>query len=110
MFKQPLEQLRCLWYELYLLANRRWWRYGVCLFDSGFHIVASYRLDRALYLAFGKVWVGLRMLLAPVRFLLSPWLGSAEIHYGSSIGKGLKILHPSLGIVISKHAVIGERC
>jgi serine acetyltransferase len=37
-------------------------------------------------------------------------LGSAEIHYGSSIGKGLKILHPSLGIVISKHAVIGERC
>jgi len=31
-----------------------------------------------------------------------------EIHYQANIGKGLMILHASLGVVISKYAVCGE--
>jgi serine O-acetyltransferase len=107
---QGFEQLRFLKFEMYLLANRRWWRYWACLFDQGFHAVACYRIDRALYLTLGRVWIGLRLLLKPAFFLFSPWIGSCEIHYQSNIGKGLKILHHSLGLVISKHAVIGEGC
>lgn len=105
-----MEQLRFLRFEMYLVANRRWWRYWLCLFDQGFQAVACYRIDRALYLTLGRGWVALRVLLKPIFFLLSPWIGTCEIHYQCNIGKGLKLLHYSLGLVISKHAVIGEGC
>jgi serine acetyltransferase len=33
--------------------------------------------------------------------------GRHEIHYQAKIGSGLKILHPSLGVVVSKWATVG---
>jgi serine O-acetyltransferase len=47
------------------------------------------------------------VVLSPILFLLRP--SCADIHHGADIGKGLLISHPALGIVISQHAVIGER-
>jgi serine O-acetyltransferase len=103
-----LAQISHLRYELSLMVNRRWWRIYSCLFSSSFRVIATYRLDRLLFLAFGPVWQITRQVLSPISFLLQPWLGSCEMHYMADIGKGLRILHPNLGVVISKYAEIGE--
>jgi serine acetyltransferase len=103
-----LTQLGHLWYELGLMINRRWWRMYSCLFSSSFCTIASYRLDRFCYLALGPVWQVIRQALSPVGFLLRPWLGCCEIHYKADIGKGFRILHPNLGVVISSYAEIGD--
>jgi serine acetyltransferase len=50
----------------------------------------------------------IRIIFSPLIFLFSPWLGRAEIHYRAKIGKGLIILHPTLGVVVSGASVIGE--
>lgn len=68
----------------------------------------SYRFERFLYLIFGRSYGLLRLLILPVLFLSQPWRGNSEIHYRADIGKGLKILHPSLGVVINGHALCGE--
>jgi serine O-acetyltransferase len=49
-----------------------------------------------------------RIFFFPFFLILKVFSVPHEISYGANIGKGLKILHPSLGIVISKYAVIGE--
>lgn len=41
-------------------------------------------------------------------FLVRPWVRGAEIHYRADIGRGMRILHPGLGIVVSGKAVCGE--
>lgn len=50
----------------------------------------------------------MRVFLSPIIFLFSPWLKTVEIHYKAHIDKGLLILHPSLGVVITASAIIGE--
>lgn len=41
-------------------------------------------------------------------FLVRPWVRGAEIHYRAEIGKGMRILHPTLGIIVSGKSVCGE--
>lgn len=101
-------QLYCLWFELRRMNNIHWHRWISCWFTASFWAVASYRISRALYLLLGKGWQVLRVIFSPVIFLLKPWIGTTEIHFKAKIGKGLIVLHPTLGIVISGHATIGE--
>jgi serine O-acetyltransferase len=113
MSRQPalaLRQLAFLRYELQLMNNTCWWRWVSCWFSKSFLAIAVYRLDRFCYLSFGRSWRIIRVLLTPLFFLFRPWLGSCEIHYLADIGRGLKILHPSLGVVISGYAIIGQDC
>jgi serine acetyltransferase len=35
-------------------------------------------------------------------------MGNCEIHYRAEIGRGLRILHPALGIVVSANAICGQ--
>lgn len=90
------------------IVNGKWWRLFGLLFATGFHTVALYRFDRFLYLALGRLWGLLRLMLSPVFFLLRPWIHGAEIHYKADIGPGILILHPSLGVVVSSYSVIGR--
>jgi serine O-acetyltransferase len=104
----PWYQVHCLAFEVSAMVNRKVWRWYSCWFAESFWIIASYRLNRFAYLLLGRVWVFLRVLLAPVFFLFSPWTGRHEIHYEADIGRGLQILHPTLGVQISRKAVIGR--
>lgn len=106
--KTALQQLEYLFFELRLMNNTRWWRWFSCWFSSSFWAIAFYRIDRFCYLLFGRSWSVLRILLAPVLFLLRPWIGHCEIHYRADIGKGFRVLHPTLGIVVSAKAVCGQ--
>lgn len=83
----------------------RWWSVA---FSSSFLAVACYRVERAAYLALGRGFVVLRTVLAPLRLLLRPLRHGCELHYTADIGPGLRIQHPSLGVVVSGKAVLGR--
>ena len=86
---QAICQLRYLVADANRIVNGKWWRILSLMFSAGFHAVALYRLDRALYLTFGRLWKAARTILSPVFFLLSPWIRACEIHYAADIGPGL---------------------
>lgn len=102
------QQMAFLFYELKQMNNTRWWRWFSCWFSTSFWAIASYRLDRFFYLLLGRGWSGIRIILSPIFFLFRPWFGISEIHYRAEIGKGLIVLHPDLGVVISSKAIIGD--
>lgn len=103
-----VEQWLFLWSDLQRLVNRRKWRYLSVPFSPAFRAVAIYRLQRSLYLLWGKGWQVLRALLSPLFWVLGPWGSNCEIHYEAEIGPGFTILHPSLGVVVSKRTKAGE--
>ncbi len=103
-----LEQFRFLGHEIALIVNRRWWRWLSVWFSPGFAAVAGYRIDRAGYLAFGATWMALRILLLPFFMLLRLLGANCEIHYRAEIGSGLRVLHPTLGVVINGGVIVGR--
>lgn len=105
---KSLQQVSYLFFEIERMNNVHWWRWLSCWFTTSFWAVAFYRLERTMFLLFGKAWSAFRILLSPIIFLLHPWIGHSDIHYRAEIGKGLMVLHPILGTVINGSAVIGE--
>jgi serine O-acetyltransferase len=101
------EEIRRLRSDVGVLMNWRAWRWLTCWLRSQFWAVASYRLERALFLAAGPAWRIVHPPLRPLVGLVRP--GTVDIHCEASIGHGMLIAHPALGLVISAHAVIGER-
>ena len=102
------EQLTNLAHEVQLMNRRGWWRWGGVWFSDTFIAIAAYRLNRSAYLALGPAWSAAHVALAPLRLAASPWTPRCEIHYEADIGRGLRLLHPSLGIVVSGKTVAGK--
>lgn len=102
------EQVTFLFYEIQLIISGRWWRWFTCWFSSSTTVVISYRLDRCGYLLFREAWAIGRIFLLPLFIVLRILGANHDIHYRADIGKGLKVLHPALGVVVSGHAVIGQ--
>lgn len=101
-------QLVYLGHEVRLRVNRKVWRWGTVWFSGAIGPLARYRIERCLFLLLGRLYRPLRPLFLPF-FVVLRLLGKpAEIHYRAQIGRGLRILHPSLGVVISRKAVCGE--
>lgn len=95
--------------ELKAIVHGKHWRWFTIWFGGSVWVNISYRLDRLLYLLFGKVYPVIRPVFFPV-FLVCALLGGRhEIHYRARIGPGLRILHTALGTVISGKTVAGER-
>lgn len=109
-FQKAFQQIDFLIYETSKIVNNRWWRLFGVLFSNSFLVIAIYRIDRSLFLLFGNLWAFLRFVLSPFSFLFGPWSGrwQCTIHYQADIGKGFKVLHPELGIVITKYTIAGE--
>jgi serine O-acetyltransferase len=106
--RNAFQQLTFLIYELRRMNNTRLWRWLSCWFTTPFAVVFTYRLDRFFYLLLGKYWAVIRFLLSPIMFVARPWCGNCEIHYRAKIGRGLRVLHPSLGVVVSAYTIAGE--
>ena len=71
-------------------------------------IIARYRINRFFYLLTGRGWSCIRVLISPLSFLVRPWFGHQQIHYEADVGIGMNILHPGLGLQISKRAIVGK--
>jgi serine acetyltransferase len=106
--RRAAEQLRHLVHETHRLNGDKLWRWGGVWFTDSFWAVASYRLSRTAYLALGPGWPALRVVMAPALFAMRPWSGGCEINYRADIGPGLRVLHPTLGVVISGMTVAGQ--
>ena len=105
---RAMEQLSFLLSEVKLVVNRKSWRWLTIWFGGCAWINISYRIDRLLFLIFGKNYPAVRPIFAPC-FLAFAFLGGRhEIHYRAEIGRGLKIWHSSLGTVVSGFTVAGE--
>jgi serine O-acetyltransferase len=105
--QKPLSQLSNLVFELRSIVNHRPYRWISCWFSGATHTIISYRIDRFGFLLFKQGWVLLRFLLLPYQFLVRMLGGNHEIHYKADIGRGLMVLHPALGIVVSGYTVAG---
>ena len=66
-----------------------------------------YRLERSLYLIFGKFYGYLRIPFIPIINIIQAY-SNIDIHYKANIEGGISILHPSIGCVISGKAIIGK--
>jgi serine O-acetyltransferase len=100
-------QFRYLKCDLDRAVNGRWWRWVGVLLQPGTLSIVGYRFSRAAYLAIGKPYRALHLLLRPIHLLVRPFAAGLEIHYAAEIGPGLLVLHPNLGIVVSGSAVAG---
>ena len=69
--------------------------------------VFQYRLERSLFLVLGRSYSFIRVPFVPLLNLIQAY-SNIDIHYKADIKKGLSILHPSVGVVISGQSVIGE--
>jgi serine acetyltransferase len=103
-----VDQLTNMFYELTLIVSHRWWRWITCWFGGGAGVIVSYRLDRFGFLVFKNAWPAFRLLFFPLFLFLRLLSHNHEIHYAADIGKGLKILHPSLGTVVNGKLIAGE--
>jgi serine acetyltransferase len=106
--RRAAEQLGHLAYETRRLTGDNWWRWGSVWFTDTFWALASYRLSRGSYLLLGRGWPVVRVATAPLLFAMRPWSGRCEINYLADIDRGLRILHPTLGVVISGKTVAGK--
>jgi serine O-acetyltransferase len=103
-------QLRFLWHEMKLRTYGRPLRWLVMFFEPAAGVIISYRVDRCGYLLTGQVWTALRILFFPLFLLLRLWSCPHEITFKAAIGRGLQVLHPTLGVVIHGDAIVGENC
>ena len=108
MNEKPWDQLVFLRHDIGLMINGRWWRVISVCFSTATWIIVTYRCEQFLHLLLRHSYGLIRIILLPLFFITRPWRGNYEIHYRASIGKGLKILHPELGIVINGNTIIGE--
>lgn len=102
------QQLMFLKFELNRLVNRRNYRWFAMWFGGSCNVIVSYRIDRALYLLIGKGYGILRPLFCPLFLFFRIFSVRHEISYKADIGKGLNVLHPSLGVVVSAKVVCRE--
>ncbi|MCX6935853.1 MAG: serine acetyltransferase [Verrucomicrobia bacterium] len=97
-------------HELTLLADGKAARWLVLFFEPSAGVIISYRLDRCGYLLFGSNWTAMRILFFPVILFLGLWSCRHEICWKAEVGKGLRIIHPTLGVVMHAEAIVGENC
>ena len=104
------DQLRFLCHEIKLRTHGRPLRWLVLFFEPSTGVIISYRLDRCGYLLSGQIWTALRVLFFP-GFLFFRLVGCQhEICFKSAIGRGLQVLHPTLGVVVNGDAIVGSNC
>jgi serine O-acetyltransferase len=107
-YGKSFEQLTYLRQDLSAQVGRAWWRWlTMWLWHGSAPAITTYRLNRCFFLFLGENYRILRIVLWPLLLplrLLGPVL---DINYRADIGPGLKVLHPSMGVLISANAVCG---
>ena len=92
-------------YKRFVGKYRYRYLYGWC--NLGVLGILMYRIERQLYLWFGKFYLIFRVLVLPI-LVFFKGLTNIDIHYKANIKGGILILHNAIGVVISGKVVIGE--
>ena len=102
-----LEQLKYFLKDYQANAGRQKMRMLLLWINPSIIGILGYRIDRGFFLLFKGYWKYLRLVFLPIIYLIYI-ISRIDIHYKASIGHSFKILHSSLGIVISGEAKIGN--
>lgn len=106
--KGAFQQLEFAAYEVSLAVNGKHWRWLTIWLGKGPCVLLSYRIDRFLFLLLGNAYVLIRPLFFPLFLFLRIMSCNHEIDYRADIGRGLKLLHPTLGFVVSGETIAGS--
>jgi len=102
-----MSQFNYLKKDVTRLLGKNKWRILVVFFSRVFVGIFWYRIDRGLYLLIGNKYKFIRIILSPFFYMVQAY-SNLDLHYESDIGPGIKILHSSVGVVISGMAKIGK--
>jgi serine acetyltransferase len=102
-----LEQLKYFLKDYQAHAGRQKMRMLLLWMNPAIIGLLGFRIDRGFFLLFKGYWKYLRLIFLPLFYLIYI-ISRIDIHYKANIGYGLKILHSSLGIVISGETKIGN--
>ncbi|MNF75752.1 Serine acetyltransferase [compost metagenome] len=89
------------------IIGKKKYRLLIVFFTRSFWGLFLYRIERAGYLIFGRFYAILRLPFIPF-FTLVQSFSNIDIHYKAAIKGGILILHPSVGVVVSGRATIGQ--
>jgi len=103
---KPFEQLSFLRQDYIKTSGSKKLRMFYIWLNRGVIGIALYRLERMMFLLLGKFWKIFRILFIPFLYPLYAY-SNCEISYAAKIGPGIKILHLSMGVVISGFVTIG---
>jgi len=104
------EQLAFLGHELRLLTDGRTARWLLIFFEPNAGVIISYRFDRCFYLLCGPIWTFLRVFAFPLFLMLRLLSCRHEICFQAQIGRGLRVFHATLGVVVHGDAIVGRNC
>lgn len=100
-------QIFYFWEDMQRMLGKQKVRIIFIWLSRAFWGIGLYRFERSLYLLFGKYYKGIRIFFIPFYNIIQAY-SNIDIHYHADIKGGIAILHPSIGIVISGQAKIGE--
>lgn len=79
----------------------------IFIFSRQFWGLLIYRMERSLFLLFGKYYKYIRLPFVPIINVLQAY-SNIDIHYRADIKGGVSVLHPSCGVVVSGYSTIGS--
>lgn len=103
-----IEQIVFFFQDLNRIMGSKKYRIFIIFFTRSFWGLLNYRLDRSFYLLFGRFHGVIRLPFLPFMILWQSF-SNIDIHYKADVKGGILILHPSLGIVISGRAKVGQK-
>lgn len=102
-----MTQLKYFLHDLKRMLGKQKLRIFYIWLSRSFWGIWLYRIERSLYLLFGKSYSVFRIVFLPVIYLIQAY-SNLDIHYKANIKGGLLVLHPSIGCVISGQCSIGS--
>ena len=102
-----MTQLKYFYNDLIRMLGKNKFRIIFIWLTQCFWGIFMYRLERSLFLIFGKYYKFIRIPFIPLINIIQAY-SNMDINYHADIKEGLIILHPSVGCVISGQSVIGK--
>jgi serine acetyltransferase len=102
-----LNQISYLKKDIIKNLGRNKYRIFIFVISPIFLGILQYRFERLLYQLLDTKYKYFRVLISPFLFIIESY-SKMDIHYLANIKGGLKILHNSVGVVISGQTIAGN--
>jgi serine acetyltransferase len=107
--RRAFQQLSHLTADLSAIVNRRHYRWlTMWLWHGSAPGIIAYRVNHIGFLLFGEAYSAVRLVLWPFFFVLRFFGPVLDIHYRAEIGPRFVVLHPNMGVLVSRNAICGS--
>lgn len=102
-----MTQLKYFIHDVKRMLGKQKLRLFYIWLSRSFWGVLLYRIERSLFLIFGKSYSVIRIVFLPFIYIIQAY-SNFDIHYKANIKGGLLVLHSSIGCVVSGQCTIGS--